>query len=102
MVPDERVPRDLKAVALRYRPGVDRAPRVVAAGRGYLAERIVTLARRHGVPLVENPAADQLVRLGAGGEIPPELYRVVAEVLAFVYFLDNRAAERSGCGGGRP
>ena len=75
-----------KAVALKYRPGEDNAPKVVAKGAGVLAERIIELAREAGVPVEENPSlAELLYRVELNAEIPPELYLAVAEVLAFVY-----------------
>lgn len=77
------------AVALRYESGRMRAPRVVAKGARLLAGRIVETARRHGVPIVENPPlARSLFRaVAVGQEIPSDLYRTVAEVLAYVYSL---------------
>ncbi len=80
------------AVALQYDPAVADAPRVVAKGQGHLAERIRRLAAEHQVPLVQNPPlAQALYRLcEVGRVIPAELYRAVAEVLAFVYRLTGR------------
>ena len=83
--------REPRAVALRYDrsvhgPGAGDAPRVVARGRGLLAERILEAARRHGVPVREDPDLVQL--LGAcelGEEIPQELYAAVAQLLAWLY-----------------
>ena len=77
------------AVALRYESGRMRAPRVVAKGARLVAGRIVETARRYGVPIVENPPlARSLFRAVAiGQEIPRDLYRTVAEVLAYVYAL---------------
>jgi len=81
-----------KAVALRYRRNKDQAPRVVAAGRGEIANRIIEEATRHGIPLYEDhDLVDLLVRLPLNTEIPPELYRAVAEVLVFIYGLDNKS-----------
>ncbi len=75
-----------KAVALRYNQERDNAPRVVAKGAGVLADKIIEIAKRHGVPVEENtPLADALFRVELNKEIPPELYLAVAEVLAFVY-----------------
>lgn len=77
-----------KAAALRYNPESDLAPRVVASGVNEIAERIVEIAKDQGIPVVENPdLVEKLVRLEIYSEIPPELYHVVAEVLAFVYGL---------------
>jgi flagellar biosynthetic protein FlhB len=75
------------AVALRYERHTMSAPQVVAKGAGAVAERILEIARRHGIPILERPPLAQalfrLVRVGQ--EIPPALYHAVAEVLAFVY-----------------
>lgn len=77
------------AAALRYRKKKDAAPRVAAAGRGVIAENIIAAAKEHGVYLHEDPnLARLLATLDVGQEIPESLYRVVAEVLAFVYSLD--------------
>jgi flagellar biosynthesis protein len=67
----------------------DVAPRVVASGSGLLAERIIDVAEEHEVPIREDRVlAEALAALNVGDLIPPELYQVVAEVLAFVYRLD--------------
>ncbi|MCS6924376.1 MAG: EscU/YscU/HrcU family type III secretion system export apparatus switch protein [Candidatus Binatia bacterium] len=86
------------AVALRYRPDEMAAPKVVAKGAGFVAQRIREIAREKGIPLVENkPLAQLLYRLvEVGEEIPETLYRAVAEVLAYVYRLRQRVDLRSG------
>ena len=77
-----------KAIALRYRAGEDRAPKVVAKGRGELAERIIAIAEEHGIPIYEDrDLVEFLSLLDIYEEIPPQLYQAVAEVLAFVYRL---------------
>ncbi len=75
------------AVALQYKPGVTRAPKVVAKGAGALALAIRRAAKEAGVPLVENPPlARALFRsVPVGGEIPPALYEAVARILAYLY-----------------
>lgn len=75
------------AVALRYAPDSMAAPVVVAKGAGYIAERIKKIAREHGVMVVEQPLiARSLYKLVAiGREVPADLYRAVAEILAMVY-----------------
>lgn len=79
------------AVALRYDPIKDDVPVVVAKGRGYLAERIMEVAQENGVPLQEDKQlADYLMSLDLYAEIPPELYAVVAEILAFIYSMDRK------------
>ncbi len=80
-----------KAAALKYRQGVDAAPKVVATGRGWLAERIIALAREHGVPIHEDKALVEILStLDMYEETPPELYRAVAEVLTFIYKMNGR------------
>jgi flagellar biosynthesis protein len=90
MSPD-RPEKPAKAVALRYERDKDAAPRVVAKGRGYLAEAIQTIARENHVPLLEDPnLVEVLEALDLHLEVPPELYRAVAEVLVFVYRLNGK------------
>ena len=80
-----------KAVALRYKPDDDHAPRVTAKGTGRLAEQIIEMARKHGIPVKDDPdLVEILSRLDLLDVIPPELYVVVAELLAFVYRLNQR------------
>ena len=75
------------AVALSYKMESMEAPRVVAKGVGFLAQKIKELAQQHDVPLVENrPLAQMLYKSVEIGEyIPADLYRAVAEILAYVY-----------------
>ncbi len=80
-----------KAAALKYERERDRAPRLVAKGTGPIAEKIVELARENGVEVLEDrELVEFLVALDVGQEIPPELYRAVAEVLAYVYRVTRR------------
>lgn len=82
------------AAALSYDHGRDGAPRVVAAGRGRLAEQIELRARETGVPVYKNEElAWTLTGLGVDREIPPALYDVVAQVIAWVYHLEGRTME---------
>jgi flagellar biosynthesis protein len=91
MVFEKRRPERKKAVALRYDKDMETAPLVVAAGKGKVAEKILAAAGQHGVPVrEEGDLAEALIRVGVGKEIPVELYRAVAEVLAFVYRLKQR------------
>ena len=81
-----------RAVALRYNQDKDSAPRVLAKGSGDVAERIIALARQHGVPLHEDrDLIGLLSALDLNEVVPPALYLVLAEVLAHVYRA-NRAA----------
>ncbi len=80
-----------KAVALKYNKGKDSAPKVVAKGKGYIAEKIIEAARENNVPLYEDKNLSQVLEaLDLDTEIPPKLYRAVAEVLAFIYKLNNK------------
>ncbi|MEN6390508.1 MAG: EscU/YscU/HrcU family type III secretion system export apparatus switch protein [Syntrophomonas sp.] len=79
-----------KAVALRYDMEKDEVPVVVAKGRGVIAENIARLAEQNQVPLRQDKQlADYLMALELYQEIPPELYGVVAEILAFIYRMDQ-------------
>ena len=81
-----------KAVALKYDRKKDNAPRVIAKGRGEIAEKIIEVARAHNVPLYEDKNLIQILEaLDLETEIPSELYRAVAEVLAFIYRLNASA-----------
>ncbi len=81
-----------RAAALRYEKGTDAAPKLVAAGAGHVADRILAVARDAGVPVREDTAlADALARLQVDLAIPQELYAAVAEALVWAYSLDVRA-----------
>ena len=79
-----------RAVALRYDAQREGAPKVVAKGAGLLANRIMQLAEEHGVVVHHDPdLVGLLAQLDVQAEIPENLYRAVAEVLAFVYRLNQ-------------
>jgi flagellar biosynthesis protein len=78
------------AVALKYTAATDQAPRITATGQGGVAEKIIALARARGVPIRQDADLVQVLsQLDLRQEIPPSLYQVVAELLAFVYRLNN-------------
>jgi len=81
------------AIAIRYERGTMPAPKVVAKGAGFLAQRIAERARRHAVPVVERQAVARALykAVNVGQEIPTALYHAVAEVLAYVYKLRGAA-----------
>jgi len=73
------------AVALAYEPDAAEAPRIVASGRGPIAERIIALARAHGVAVRENAdLAEMLDAISIGDRIPVAAFAVVAEILYYV------------------
>lgn len=80
-----------KAVALQYDAAKREAPEVVATGCGRIAEKIIELAEAHGVYIKQDPdLVEVLSKLDIGETIPPELYVVIAEILAFVYRVNAR------------
>ncbi|MHC4944479.1 MAG: flagellar biosynthesis protein FlhB [Planctomycetota bacterium] len=80
------------AVAIKYERGEMDAPQVVAKGMNMIANRIKALAREHAVPIVENKILAQTLyrTVEVGGEVPPRLYRAVAEILSYVYRLKGK------------
>lgn len=86
---------DHVAVALRYDRLKDMAPVVVAKGAGWLCTKIKEVAREHGVPVLEKPPLARLLyqQVELGREIPVEVYRVVAEVLSYVYRIKRKVAD---------
>lgn len=92
MAKEERT-KPKQAIALEYDPS-DEAPRVIASGKGALAERIIEKAKEADVPIHrDDKLADTLSRLEIGDMIPPELYEVVAEILVFVDSMDKIKAK---------
>lgn len=78
------------AVSLKYQPESDAAPRITAKGKGKVAEKIIALAKEHHIYIHEDPdLIEVLSQLDINDEIPPDLYVVVAELLAFIYALNN-------------
>ncbi len=84
-----------RAVVLRYTADRESAPHVSAKGAGFLADRILEVARENGIPIHSDPSlVAVLSQLDLNAEIPEPLYQAVAEVLAFVYRMDQRAGQR--------
>ena len=85
-----RKDKQKKAVALKYRPESDTAPKVIAKGKGQSAERILEIAREHNIFIQNDPDLIEILsELDLNDEIPPDLYLVVAELLAFIYGLNR-------------
>lgn len=86
--------KNKKVAALKYNQAQDRAPKVVALGQGLTAQKIIDLAREHDIPLYSDERlVNQLISLQLGDSIPPELYKVVAEILVFIYSTDQKVKE---------
>ncbi len=88
-------PGKRSAIALRYDIEKDAAPVILAAGRGQFAEDILKVAEDNNIPFYEDKGlADLLLKLEIDTEIPQELYLIIAEILAFIFRLDQMAAKR--------
>jgi len=90
---DKKIEKDKKrkiATALKYNQMEETAPKVIAKGKGIVAENILEQAEEHDIPVYEDEKLSrQLYNLEIGQEIPPELYHVIAEVLVFIANLDR-------------
>lgn len=92
---EKPTPGKRTAVAMRYDIEKDKAPLILASGRGAVADEILRIAEENKIPLYENrDLATLLAKLEIDTEIPPQLYVLVAEVLFFVYKLDKMAEKR--------
>ena len=81
-----------KAVALQYDIEKDNAPRIIASGNGDIAKKIIETAKKHKIPIKKDQdVVEVLARFSIGDEVPPELYEVIAEILSFIYSLQNSA-----------
>ena len=84
-----------KAIALVYDEHDSTAPKVIAGGKGHIAEKIIATAREAGIHIQEDAnLVELLAQVEIGTEIPTELYQTVAEVLAFVYQMNEKFQEK--------
>lgn len=80
-----------EAIALKYNTELDSAPKVVAKGKGVIADEILSKAKEFGVPIQEDPSlVEVLSQLDINQTIPEDLYSVVAELFAFIYRADQQ------------
>lgn len=87
---NEQYQKRKQAVALRYNPKQEDAPKVTAKGKGYVADEMIARAKEHSIPLQEDPSLVELLsQLELNQAIPDELYEVVAEVFAYIYQIDQ-------------
>ena len=78
------------AVSLQYNRGSDRVPKVTAKGQGWVAEKIMAIAQEQNIPIKKDKDLMELLeKIDVGQEIPEELYKIVAELLAWVYELNK-------------
>lgn len=91
------------AVALGYDPAMDHAPKVLAVGQGEVAEALLRIAEERNVPIhTDHPLASSLIKLDVGTYLPPELYAAVAEVLAFLWRMEQEKGSQGLKGGAAP
>ena len=78
------------AVSLQYNQGSDRAPKVTAKGQGWVAEKIIAIAQEQNIPIKKDKDLMELLeKIDVGQEIPETLYKIIAELLAWVYHLNK-------------
>ena len=83
-----------KATALQYDTNEDSAPKVVAKGEKYLAQKIIEVAKNNNIPIKEDKDMVELLsKLEINQEIPPDMYKAIAEVFSFIYKLSKESNE---------
>ena len=88
--------RPKSAVSLRYNSFSDLAPKITAKGKGQIAANIIALAKKHNIPIKEDPdLVEVLSQIEVNQDIPPTVYHVVAELLAFVYQINKNYTKTS-------
>lgn len=88
-------PKRKEAIALSYDPLQADAPKVIAKGKGKIAENILSKAAEHEIPIQEDPSLLALLgQLDIDESIPEELYQAVSEVFAYIYHVDRQHALR--------
>jgi flagellar biosynthesis protein len=86
-----------KAVAIVYDEKESAAPKVLASGKGIIAEKIIATAREAGIHIQEDAnLVEILAKVPMGEEIPVELYKTIAEILAFVYRVNDKFRKKLG------
>ncbi|MEO3947291.1 EscU/YscU/HrcU family type III secretion system export apparatus switch protein [Gorillibacterium sp. CAU 1737] len=80
------------AAVLRYEKGKDKAPVVVAQGKGHVARQIIEMAKSHDIPMQEDPLlVENLIDMDLGENVPPQMYSVIAEILLMVEEMEKKA-----------
>ena len=84
-----------QAAALSYEQGQQGTPKVIANGRGQIAEKIIAIAKENHIPVVKNDwASEVLCNLPVNSEIPEVLYQVIAEIYAYILSIENKSMEK--------
>ena len=92
---DEKEKKITRAAALSYDPSENDVPILAAFGEGYLAQKIVSVAKESGVPILPDPKlSSMLSKISVGDEISPDMYEAVAKVLVFVSEVDRSYGEK--------
>jgi len=100
---DEKDKKVTRAAAITYDPGEQDVPILAAFGEGYLAQKIVEVAKESGIPVLPDPSlSSMLSKISVGDEIPPDMYEAVAKVLAFVSEVDRSYGEKIKRGWDKP
>ncbi len=87
---------NLQAIAIQYDKDSKKAPTIVASGKGKIAKQILELAEENDIPMVEDPKLSKLLSsLKIKSEVPPNLFKIVAEILAFIFYLEKMDSKRS-------
>ena len=87
---------NLQAIAIKYDKDSKKAPTIVASGKGKIAKQILELAEENDIPMLEDAKLSKLLSsLKIKSEIPSNLFKIVAEVLAFIFYLEKMASKRS-------
>jgi flagellar biosynthesis protein len=85
-----------KAVALQYQPSKHAAPVVTAKGQGFVAEKIIALAKKENIPIKDDPDLVQVLsQMDLDEQIPPAVYQVVAEIFSFIYHLNTKHQKKN-------
>ena len=83
--------KNKKAAALQYNMDKDNAPKIIASGKGDIAQKILEKAKKENIKIEKDQdLVEILVQMEIGEEIPPELYEVIAEILSFIYNLEEK------------
>lgn len=92
---DRHKKKNTIAAVIKYDDKRDAAPKLTAKGRGSIAEKIIKLAMEHNIPIREDPALVQILsRLDIDEQIPTEIYKAIAEILAFIYSVNEQYREK--------